>query len=190
MHEGDVGAGRALAQRHPQRVEDEGGGDDSSSGRAPLSASAWGTRLRSASGWMPRSWAMWAIGRSPLQRQPHAALNQLIGILLRTGHGGGASPPARTEPSLRGLRETRSGSVISALTGSRTAAWKTALWMSIAASTKPPGGVDAEATAIVTSAPDDAASSHPYGLASAPHTATHQGGHFSTGAKGSTFDRP
>jgi DNA-nicking Smr family endonuclease len=34
--------------------------------------------------------------------------------------------------------------------------------MSIAASTKPPIRVDDEATAIVTNAPDDAASSHPY----------------------------
>src|SRR3954466_1508024 len=38
------------------------------------------------------------------------ALAQRLGILLRTGHGGGASPPARTESSLRGLRQTRPGS--------------------------------------------------------------------------------
>jgi hypothetical protein len=39
--------------------------------------------------------------------------------------------------------------------------------MSIAASMKPPNRIDDDATAIVTGAPDDAASSHPYGLASA-----------------------
>ncbi len=45
-----------------------------------------------------------------LQRQPHTTLDELIGVLLRTGHSGGASPPARTESSHRGLRETRPGS--------------------------------------------------------------------------------
>jgi hypothetical protein len=38
-------------------------------------------------------------------RQPHTALDHLIGILLRTGHGGAASPPASTQSSHRGLRQ-------------------------------------------------------------------------------------
>src|SRR4051812_4387345 len=52
------------------------------------------------------------VGDRPLalHRQPHTALDQFIGVLLRTGHGDGASPPARTESSLRSLRETRPGS--------------------------------------------------------------------------------
>src|SRR4051794_37953613 len=45
------------------------------------------------------------------QREAHASRDQLIGILLRTGHGDGASPPARTESSHRSLRETRPCSV-------------------------------------------------------------------------------
>jgi hypothetical protein len=66
-------------------------------------------------------------------------------------------------------------STISPLSGSRTAAWKTDLWISIAANTwsslldsgtmKP---------AIVTRGPDDTASSHPYRLGSATNGARHQ----------------
>ena len=52
----------------------------------PMSASAWRTRLRSVSGCIPRSRGDGGDRPAALQRQPHTALDQLIGVLLRSGH--------------------------------------------------------------------------------------------------------
>ena len=59
------------------------------SGRAPESASCWRTFLRNVSGCIPRSAAICAIGRSLSNAKPDAALHQLIGVLLRSGHENG-----------------------------------------------------------------------------------------------------
>jgi hypothetical protein len=45
-----------------------------------------------------------------LQRQANAARDQLIGVLLRSGHSSGDFLSARTASWLQGLRQTRDGS--------------------------------------------------------------------------------
>jgi hypothetical protein len=49
--------------------------------------------------------------RRPYKGKPDASLDQLIRILLRSSHGRGGSPLPRTESSIRGLRQTRPGSL-------------------------------------------------------------------------------
>jgi hypothetical protein len=51
-----------------------------------------------------------ATSQTGLERQPHSALEQLLGVLPRSGHGSGGSPLPRTTSWHRGARETRSGS--------------------------------------------------------------------------------
>ena len=83
----------------------------SRSPRVPLSASAWRTRLRSASGWTPRSAATCAIGR------PHSNTSRTPRSINSSGYflGRGMNTEFLSrgpKSSFQGLRQTRPGSAV------------------------------------------------------------------------------
>src|SRR5215207_9688006 len=92
------------------------------SGVKPWSASAWRTRLRSVSGWMPRSAATCAIGRSlsSASRTPRSSnstgyflgLDMTAENLLSPGQHPGSKVPAKPGPAHNAARRKRLGGLI------------------------------------------------------------------------------